>query len=350
MTRPTASTTPAWWRARGPRALALLPLAALYAGGVAVRRGVFALGLARVTRLPVPVIVVGNVTAGGTGKTPLAIHLVQALRDAGRTPGVITRGYGGDGPEPAAVTADADPRACGDEAVLIARETRAPVWRGRDRVAAARALLAAHPRCDVLVSDDGLQHLRLARDVEIAVVDGSRGLGNGWPLPAGPLREPATRLAHVDAVVVKTPETVAIDAGAVPRFAMTLAPVRFTRVTAASAAVDTATRRPLDAFAGQRVHAVAGIGNPAHFFAQLRALDVDPIEHPFPDHHAFASADLAFEDGRPIVMTAKDAIKCDGLLRDGREAWSLEVRAEVLPALATHVVTLLASRSSPDGR
>jgi tetraacyldisaccharide 4'-kinase len=336
---------PAFWQRRGLPAVLLLPAAALFATVAAARRLAYATRLRRAPPLPVPVVVVGNITAGGTGKTPLVIHLAQALAAAGRRPGIVTRGYGGIGPEPARVGADADAAQCGDEAVLLATAL-APlgiaVVRAADRVSAARALLAAQPQVDVLLADDGLQHLRLVRCVEIAVVDGSRGLGNGWPLPAGPLREPPSRLTRVDAVVVKAPATVAVDTRGVPTFAMTLQPQRFVPVGPAG---DTRAPRGLDTWRGQRVHAVAGIGHPDHFFASLRALGIEVVAHAFADHHAFTARDLAFGDDLPIVMTAKDAVKCRSLAL--RDAWALDVRAIVAPDLAAHVLTLL---RNADGR
>lgn len=248
--------------------------------------------------LPVPVLVVGNISVGGTGKTPVVIALVAALRDAGFTPGVISRGYGGSERGPALLAADADPRRFGDEPVLIGLRSAAPVAIGRDRPAAARLLLARHPQVDVLVSDDGLQHYRLHRDIEIVVVDARRRFGNGLLLPAGPLREPLTRLAGVDAVLFNGEAepgecSFSLDAGE-------------------AAALDGAGGRPLTAFAGQRVHAVAGIGHPARFFQTLRDAGIEPVEHVFADHHHYQSAELAFDEPLPVLMTEKDAVKCRG--------------------------------------
>ena len=213
----------AWTRVTGLTYL-LAPLSWLFRMVVAIRRGLYRFGVLRSDRLPVPVIVIGNISVGGTGKTPLVLWLITPLREAGYSPGVIARGYGGANQQPRPVHADSDARQCGDEPVLLARRSGCPVWVGKDRPAAARALLAANPDCNLIISDDGLQHYRLARDFEIAVVDAGRRHGNGWMLPAGPLREPPSRLASVDAVVVRgaadQPAPLALPA---PRpYAMTL--------------------------------------------------------------------------------------------------------------------------------
>ena len=302
-----------WYGGRAPsrrlRALSLL-FGAL--GGL--RRRLYAAGLLPRFRLPVPVVVVGNITAGGTGKTPLTIALVEALRERGFKPGVVSRGHGGSVRETMLLDAQTTPQLAGDEACLIRRATQAPVAVGRDRVAAARRLLDGN-NVDVIVADDGLQHYRLRRDVEICVIDGERRFGNGRLLPAGPLREPAARLAGVDFCVCN-------GGTAQPgEVAMRL------RGDTAVALSDSTRRRPLGDFAGQRVHAVAGIGNPQRFFAQLRASGLDVAEHPFPDHHAFVAADLAFGDDAPVLMTEKDAVKCGAFAQTAW--WSLPVRTEL---------------------
>ena len=189
------------WRRRGLLACLLLPFALLFIVLAGLRRALYRAGFLHRERLPVPVVVVGNITVGGTGKTPLVIHLAQALRALGRHPGIVSRGYRGDTADVAEVTPGSDPDAVGDEPVLLARRSGCPVFVGRDRTAAARTLLAGYPQCDLILADDGLQHYRLARDVEIALFD-ERGVMNGWCLPAGPLREPVSRLAQVDAVVI----------------------------------------------------------------------------------------------------------------------------------------------------
>lgn len=323
---------PAHWRDRGPLAIALLPLALLFRLLAFTHRSLYRLGVKRVESLSVPVIVVGNVTVGGTGKTPLVLWLVAELRRCGLEPGIVTRGYGGTGSEPGPVAMDADPMLCGDEPVLLARRSGCPVWRGSDRAAAGRALLAAHPECDVVVSDDGLQHHRLARDIEIAVVDGMRGFGNGWMLPAGPLREPVSRLERCDFVVVKEPRTRELDvpAGAI---GMRLVPGRWQRLDAPSITEDA------DTFAGKRMHAVAGIGAPVQFFDALGALGIDVVPHAFPDHHEFSAADLAFADDAPIAMTEKDAVKCAAFATAGM--WVLPVDATLDAPLADRILQTL---------
>src|SRR5215831_12782352 len=180
----------------------LSPLSLAFRAAAGLRRAAYASGIARARRLPVPVIVVGNITAGGSGKTPVVLWLARHLRAHGYHPGIVSRGYGGTRTVSGRVAPDGDPRACGDEPVLLARRSGSPVWTGADRAAAGAALLATNPACNVLLSDDGLQHYRLARDLEICVLDDALGIGNGWLLPAGPLREPPSRLAAVDAIVI----------------------------------------------------------------------------------------------------------------------------------------------------
>jgi len=302
------------WYGRRDVPWTLRGLAALYGSVAGVRRRLYSAGLLPRTRLPVPVIVVGNISVGGTGKTPLTIALIEALRARGFNPGVISRGYGGSARGPLLVDAGSDPRSAGDEACLVAQATQAPVAAGRDRVAAGRVLLEAS-RCNVVIADDGLQHYKLFRDVEICVIDGERRFGNGRLLPAGPLREPANRAA---AFGFRVCNGGVAEAGEV---AMTL------RGGDAIALTAPARRRELNDWTGQRVHAVAGIGNPARFFAGLRAAGLDVIEHAFADHFDYAPADLDFGDELPVLMTDKDAVKCAGFA-DAR-CWRVPVRAEL---------------------
>ena len=315
------------WHRLGGGALVMLPIAIAFRGIVAVRRLLYRARILPQWRARVPVIVVGNITVGGTGKTPLVLAIVEKLQARGWNPGVVARGYGRvprrehDPLGVASVYPDiATPEHFGDEPVLIARRARVPVFIGADRPAAARALLDAHREVDVLVSDDGLQHYALARDLEIAVVDGERRFGNGLPLPAGPLREPVSRLRHVDAVVMNGERDEAIAA---PRqFAMRLGADRFS----ALAGNREATVDEFVAMArGRRVVAVAGIGNPARFFDQLADLGVAARRIAFPDHYAYQPGDLRLPDAELIVMTEKDAVKC-GAFADAR-MWSLRVEA-----------------------
>ncbi|MEO8134335.1 MAG: tetraacyldisaccharide 4'-kinase [Betaproteobacteria bacterium] len=315
----------------------LLPLSWLFRGIAAMRRRLYRMHLLRSATLPVPVIIIGNITAGGTGKTPLVAWLAGRLVRAGRRPGIVSRGHGGSNEVPRAVRAGDDALAVGDEPLLLAR-TGVPVWIGANRVAAARRLLAAHPDLDVVISDDGLQHYRLARAVEIVVVDGARGFGNGRLLPAGPLREPVARSAAADAIVINGPSSAPSATADVPRFALRLAGETFRRL------IDPAQTARAGDFAGKRIHAIAGIGNPERFFASLRALGLNPACHAFPDHHAYRAADLAFPDADYILMTDKDAIKCT-TLADSR-MWTLPVTAEVDDGLIERILEKLNGRQA----
>jgi len=319
--------TELWYR-EPPRASLLQPLAWLYAALVALRRRAYGAGLARSASAGRPVVVVGNLTVGGTGKTPLVIWLAQALAAAGVRVGIVARGYGGRREDngPRRVEAGSRWQEVGDEPLLLARRSGCPTVVGIDRLAAARALVA--DGVDLIVADDGLQHLRLARDCEIVVIDGARGFGNGRLLPAGPLREPPGRLRQVDAVVVNGNVTQGSLAALLPPgvFAM--------RLEASEAvSVGEGRRRPLAAFHGARVHGVAGIGNPQRFFAELRAQGMEVIEHAFPDHHALRAAELAFADDLPVLMTEKDAVKCS-TFADPR-LWYVPVTAQ-LPTRDAH--------------
>jgi tetraacyldisaccharide 4'-kinase len=294
--------SPPWW---------LLPLSSIYGAAAGSRRYLYSKGLRTSIRMPVPVIVVGNLSVGGTGKTPLVCWLVAHLAERGFKPGVVTRGYGGASGDARIIDARADADAVGDEPALLVRRTGAPVAVGRDRPAAAQLLVDAG--CDVVVSDDGLQHHALARDCEIAVIDGERRFGNGSLLPAGPLREPIGRLAAADAVVV--------NGGRVPlegAFTMRLEPGSASSV--AGGAV-----KALAEFAGLTVHAVAGIGNPQRFFDMLRAHGIVVVAHPLPDHARLRAADISFGDQCPVLMTEKDAVKCARIA--GPHHWYVPVTA-----------------------
>jgi tetraacyldisaccharide 4'-kinase len=315
------------WYGASPCAVLLLPLSWLYQAVLALHALPWRLGLSTPAILPVPVIVVGNLSVGGTGKTPLVLWLAERLREAGRRPGILCRGYGGAAVHwPQRVRQDSDPTQCGDEAVLLAHRSAVPVMAGPDRVAAARALLD-ETDCDVLLSDDGLQHRALPRCFEIVVVDGARRFGNGRLLPAGPLREPLARLSRVDAVVVNG------GVGAPGEFPMRLAG------DTAHALDEPARRQPLAAFAGRRVHALAGIGHPERFFAHLRAHGLDPIPHPFPDHHRFVLREVSFDDGLPVLMTEKDAVKCSAFALP--QGWVIPVVAVLDDGLATRILQRL---------
>lgn len=274
--------------------------------------------------LPLPVIVVGNITVGGTGKTPVVLALTQALQATGHRPGIVTRGYGA---RPSALpwrVAEADdPGTAGDEPLLLARRSGVPVVLDPDRCRAVR-YLAEHTDCDVIISDDGLQHYAMARIAEIVVVDGRRGLGNACLLPAGPLREPAQRLREVDAVLVNgdPDENVRGQLHGTGWQAVTLAPRAWVNLR------DGRRLAPDALPAADGLEAVAGIGHPERFFMLLRSLGYTVTPHPFPDHHRFRREDLAFASDRTLVMTEKDAVKCRPWA--GADWWYLEV-AVVLP-------------------
>jgi len=278
----------------------------LYGAAIALRRMAYRRRWLKRHSLPVPVVVVGNVTAGGTGKTPLTIALVNRLREAGWKPGVASRGYGReDAGTPRWVLASTDTAVGGDEPVLIAWKTGVPVRVDADRVAAGKALVEAG--CDIIVCDDGLQHYRLARDIEIEVVDAQRRYGNGRLIPAGPLREPASRARDCDFRVVNMGQasdgTEAQTACGFGEWPMQL------RIDSAQPLQGGRARR-LSHFQGQRVHAVAGIANPQRFFDMLRAHRIGVVPHAFADHHAYQPADLRFGSELPVLMTEKDAVKC----------------------------------------
>jgi tetraacyldisaccharide 4'-kinase len=283
---------------------------------VFLRRALYWLRILKSTRAGVPVIAIGNLTVGGSGKTPLAIHVAELLKSKRWSPAIVSRGYGGTVRAPRGVTLAADPAEVGDEPVLMARRSGCPVWVGPERAAVVAALRQAHPDCDVVILDDGLQHYALRRDIEVAVVD-ARAFGNGFMLPAGPLREPKTRLWSVDAVIAHGTDKV-------KGYAMRLEGEDVHRAT------DARERRALQSFAGQRVHAVAGIGDPKRFFLYLAQRGVQAVPHPFADHHPFRAADLEFGDDAPVLMTEKDAVKCRRFARP--QHWILPVRAAPDPA------------------
>jgi tetraacyldisaccharide 4'-kinase len=293
---------PPWW---------LLPLSLTYGAVAGSRRYLYAKRWRRSIRITSPVIVVGNLSVGGTGKTPLVCWLVSRLIDMGLRPGVVTRGYGGSLRTVRLMGPIDDANIVGDEAILLARRTGAPVAVGRDRPAASQLLVNAG--CNVVVSDDGLQHYALARDCEIVVIDGDRRFGNGWLLPAGPLREAPGRLTGADAIVVNGGR-VMVDG------ALTM------RLEAKNAVgLAGGTIKALDEFAGQSVHAVAGIGNPERFFNMLRSHGIEVIGHALPDHARIQAADISFDDQRPVLMTEKDAVKCASLA--GPRHWYVPVTA-----------------------
>lgn len=311
--------------------LMLLPLSWLFGLVVACRRAAYRIGLLRRVRVARPVVVVGNVSVGGTGKTPFTIWLATQLQAKGARVGIVLRGYGGNSSHwPRDVSSDSDPQEVGDEAVLLATRTAAIVVAGPDRVAAARR--AIERNAEIVLSDDGLQHYRLARDREIVVIDGRRGVGNRRLLPAGPLREPVSRLAQADLRVVSwrdessrplTPVAATIQACA--------------RLVEATALVGGETR-PIEDFKGVRVHAVAGIGHPQAFFAALQQLGIEVAPHPLPDHARLTAADIHFPDDLPVLMTEKDAVKCRRFADRRHWAVRMDVVVSEQDAAAVHAM------------
>jgi tetraacyldisaccharide 4'-kinase len=336
------------WYGRSPLHWLLYPLSLVFGGVVRARHALYSIGWCKTHRVPAPVVVVGNLTVGGTGKTPLAIWLTQALAARHRRPGVVLRGYGGAARDwPRRVTAEDDPALVGDEAVLIADETSAIVVAGPDRVAAAHH--AVELGADVIVCDDGLQHYRLARDLEIAVFDAERLVGNGALLPAGPMREPLSRLERVDLIALNdrgivsvraTPSCLRIDPDKAIRFSVV--PDRVIAMTSRE-------RRSLADFRGMRVHAVAGIGHPEPFFGSLEQAGLRVVRHAPGDHVRHTAGSLAFGDDAPILMTAKDAVKCRGFA-DAR-FWVVGARVEMDDAAAQRLLGVIGcvidSRAAP---
>lgn len=300
----------------------LLPLSLLFTSVVACRRAAYRRGLLRSVRVARPVIVVGNITVGGTGKTPFVIWLAALLQSKGLRVGIVLRGYGGASAQwPRDVLAETSSEEAGDEAVLLATRTGAIVVADPDRVAAAQR--AIERGADIVLSDDGLQHYRLARDVEIAVMDEYRGLGNRLLLPAGPLREPASRLKSVD-LLVRTQRTSAsgsadIDAGS----RQVIAKARL----AEAVSLRTGEKRTLQSFRGGPVHAIAGIGNPAAFFSALQDAGLDADTRALPDHAALTREDISFADDAPVLMTEKDAVKCRAVA--GERHWAVRLETQV---------------------
>jgi len=312
-----------FWRARGFWNRFFWPVSVLYCAVTAARRRLYEKGILRVCRVSRPVIVVGNITVGGTGKTPFVVWLCAQLQASGRRPGVALRGYGGLNRALLEVRPTTDPAIAGDEAVLLARRTGHVVVVCADRVAAARALIARG--CDVVVCDDGLQHYRLGRTLEIGILDGVRRFGNEYCLPSGPLRERRARWEALDFRVTQ-------GAPGPGEWAMRLEGTVAYAVGGGEAPIPVARLG--------RVHGVAGIGNPQRFFAYLRHLGLEVVAHAFPDHHTYVREDLDFADGDSVVMTEKDAVKCEAFARPGW--WYVPVTAVVDTDLARRIVARLA--------
>ncbi|GAB7564477.1 tetraacyldisaccharide 4'-kinase [Methylobacillus methanolivorans] len=315
------------WYEHTPWQVVLRPFSWLFYILTAMRRLAYRLRLFKSLKLPVPVIIVGNINVGGTGKTPFVIWLVQQLRQNGWYPGIISRGYGGNVIHTHQVTKDSLPQQVGDEPVLLVQRTGLPLYVGRKRTRAARHLLRDYPECNLIISDDGLQHYALERDMEIVIIDGERIFGNGQLLPAGPLRETSARLEEVDAVVFNS------GAPAAGGYLMHLVPDHLRKLRAPE------DRMELSELIGKRVHAVAGIGNPHRFFSQLEQLGLVVEAHPFPDHHAYSADDFQFAKDDIVLMTEKDAVKCTTFARDNW--WFMPITAEIDRALAEKILARL---------
>lgn len=285
-----------YWYQRNLLVICLLPIAWVFCLLVTIRRYLYRTGILNASRLPVPVVIIGNISVGGSGKTPLLISLVELLKQHGMQPGVISRGYGGKATHwPQQVREDSDPRIVGDEPLMIARNCHVPIAVGPDRVLAAQQLLQHHA-CNIILSDDGMQHYALKRDIEIAVVDGIRRYGNGYCLPAGPLREPVSRLSNVDFIIAN-------GLAQKGEYSMHLSVSQIINM-------DSGEVKKLDEWRGKEVNAIAGIGRPERFFFLLKQHGITIQSHPFDDHHDFIASNLVFDNELPIVMTEKDAVKC----------------------------------------
>ncbi len=318
---------------------AMYPLACCYQLIIWIRKKLYEYGFYKKNRIDRLVIVVGNITLGGTGKTPFVIWLAKTLCANGYHPGIISRGYKSKkNNQPTLVSTNSHITDVGDEALILAKHSLCPLVIARNRVAAAQHLIARVPDCDVIISDDGLQHYALERDIEILLVDGLRKFGNGLCLPAGPLREPISRTASVDIVVSNQ---VISDQSASDEYCFQLAPLALCSVSEPS------TQLPISALKDQSVHAVAGIGHPQQFFSQLRAYTDRLIEHAFPDHHCFQPDEIDFPEANFIVMTEKDAVKCTGFAN--QQCWYVSTEVKVSAGLWQRLHELLQQQSSAIG-
>jgi len=309
----------------------LCPLGFLFCDLVRFRKFLYRLGLLKKQAVPVPVIVVGNITVGGTGKTPFVIWLALLLKEAGYKPGIISRGYGGLAESwPQRVDGNSGAEQVGDEALLLAKQSQCPVAVGPVRVDAANLLLA-QTDSNIIISDDGLQHYALARDIEIAVIDGERRFGNGYCLPAGPLREPIDRLQSVDFRIVNGEKTEDNEHS-----------MQLIGDTAVN--LSTGRQKPLKAFNAVECHALAGIGNPERFFNLLASAGVSCTTHSFPDHYKFERRDVEFNDDKPVLMTEKDAVKCTAFA--GLRHWYVPVKAVLEPDFSEQLLNLLKTKNN----
>ena len=307
---------PRLWERLSALSLALLPLTLAFLILSVARRTLFRNGILNSTKIHVPIVVVGNITVGGTGKTPIVVAIANALQDSGLTPGIITRGYRGDGIN-REVLEYSKPSEVGDEAVLMFNKVQCPIWVGSSRSKSAQQLVEKHPNVDVIISDDGLQHYALKRDIEVVVIDGERKFGNGLLLPAGPLREPISRIQTCDLAVINGPQDYNLP---VPTTNMKLVGSTFHKLSDPTITCDA------EDLSKTEVTAIAGIGNPERFFQHLKSLGLKPNTIKFPDHHRYSAQDLNSIQNDIIVMTEKDAVKCRN--RTLKECWFLPVAAE----------------------
>lgn len=298
-----------YWYDKNTVSILLWPISQLFKVLVYIRRFFYSASIFKSVRVAKPVIIIGNITVGGTGKTPLIIALCELLSTYGLKVGVISRGYGGVGPWPHQLSVESDAATSGDEPVQLYQRTNLPIVVGPDRVKDIE-LLCQQNEIDIILADDGLQHYKLQRDLELIVVDEQRQFGNGFCLPAGPLREPVSRLKNNSWCVYN---------GGQQKYSFSILPSKVCRLNSKH-------EQSLKDFAGTTVHAVAGIGNPSRFFHMLRDNDINVIEHSFPDHHQFISSDIEFNDELMVLMTEKDSVKCKTFAHDNSYYVSIDIR------------------------
>ncbi|ORU93974.1 MAG: tetraacyldisaccharide 4'-kinase [Cycloclasticus sp. symbiont of Bathymodiolus heckerae] len=331
MSHKTSRFFDSMWYGQRPVALLFVPLSWLFSLVTKLRYFLYKKGWLKSTRLSVPVVIVGNITVGGTGKTPVVIWVAELLKSAGYSPGVISRGYGGIASSwPQQVREDSDSRVVGDEAKILARRTACPVAVGPNRAESAQALIDHH-QCDIIISDDGLQHYALQRDIEIALVDGERRYGNRYLLPAGPLREPEKRLKTVDFVIcnglANTDEyPLKVEGGEAVNL------------------LDETNRLPLESFNGKSCHAIAGLGNPSRFFSHLKKYKLSFESHIFPDHFKYTEKDINFDDDKSILMTEKDAVKCTVIANE--KHWYVPIRAQLTQKFGLTLLSLIKEKTN----
>ncbi len=323
------------WQYKSWKAIILLPLSYLFGLLVFIRKLGYRLGLLRSSSSALPVVVVGNISVGGTGKTPLVGMLCEQLAAQGITPGIVSRGYGGTPQaEPVLVTQRSDASAIGDEPKLLHRDTGVDVCVCTNRVDAVK-YLAENTACKVVLSDDGLQHYAMQRQLEIAVIDGQRGVGNGFLLPAGALREPISRLLSVDLIAVQIAQgdsftnQITDIPGLQALHQKPLPPIGGFHLALSEAInLSDQSKHSLSNFKGRTVHAVAGIGNPTRFFNSLKVHGITVVEHALADHHSYKPVDIAFNDELPVLVTSKDAVKVQALQTDLSRVFEVTVSAK----------------------